>query len=92
MKYPNGQNLKYRSLYSCQLAHPSVIFRVSAFKNWPHPKIYDESEDTRHIEDYVLWTQLLFPENDTQILKLANLEEVLLRHRKHKANASGSHN
>lgn len=69
--------VKYHSIYSCPFAHPTVVFRASSLDKIP---LYDPNE--KHMEDYKLWLDLLFSHPN---IKVHNIGQVLLKHRKHKS-------
>jgi hypothetical protein len=69
---PEGhKGIKYASLYSTPMYHPTVMGRASIFKS------YHYSEALSNSEDYELWSRLLF---ETEI-KFANIHKPLLKHR-----------
>lgn len=65
------QALKWQSLFSTPLFHPTVMGKASVFKENP----FDESLPSS--EDYELWSRLIFEKN----IKIANLPEPLLMYR-----------
>ncbi len=64
-------NIKWSSLFSTPMYHPTVMARTEILKN----NLYDES--LSNSEDYELWSRLLFT-TDTHF---ANMDEPLLRYR-----------
>ncbi len=75
-KHPKNPNF-LDLLSDCCIAHPSVMMRKSDLEkyNLSYSPDYD-------CEDYELWSRAIL------VLKFANLEEVLLKYRWHKYNAS----
>jgi glycosyltransferase involved in cell wall biosynthesis len=67
----NHLDIKWRSLFSTPLIHPTVIARSEVLKNNP----FDET--LHNSEDYELWSRLLF----TTDTRFANLPEPLLLYR-----------
>lgn len=63
-----------RMLFQNSLAHPSVMMRAKLMKQ--HNLFYDEN--VRYAQDYELWSRAV------SYTKMANLDQVLLRHRRHK--------
>ncbi|WP_082548560.1 glycosyltransferase family 2 protein [Variovorax sp. Root473] len=68
-------------LMGCYIGHPTAMLRRQLFVE--NNLFYDES--MRFSEDYDLWTRAI------QITKLANVQEVLLRYRRHNESASIAH-
>lgn len=66
--------IKWRSLFSTPLIHPTIMARVQVFKDNP----YDES--FHNSEDYELWSRLLF----TTGIRFANIQDPLLFYRVYK--------
>ncbi len=66
--------IKWHSLFSTPLIHPTVMARANILKDNP----YDET--LTNSEDYELWSRLLFVTNT----RLANLREPLLLYRVYK--------
>ncbi len=64
-------NIKWSSLFSTPMFHPSVMGKTEIFKN----NLYDEN--FKNSEDYELWSRLLFSTN----IIFANIAEPLLRYR-----------
>ncbi len=64
-------DIKWKSLFSTPLLHPTVMGKAAIFKNNP----YDES--LTNSEDYELWSRLLFEKS----VRFANLPEALLKYR-----------
>ena len=67
-----------RLLYSCCMVHPSVMFRKKDFEKYE----YKYNENFRVAQDYELWSRVI------RNLKMANIQEVLLKYRWHDKNAS----
>lgn len=65
------QALKWQSLFSTPLFHPTVVGRAQIFKE----NLFDES--LTNSEDYELWSRLMFEKG----CKLSNLPEPLLLYR-----------
>jgi hypothetical protein len=63
--------IKFSSLFSTPMMHPTIMGKASLFKSHPY------NENLHNSEDYELWSRLLF-ENNTQF---ANIWEPLLRYR-----------
>lgn len=64
-------NIKWSSLFSTPMFHPSVMGKTEIFKN----NLYDEN--FKNSEDYELWSRLLFSTN----IIFANIAEPLLHYR-----------
>ena len=58
MSYPTlDQLIKFNMLFSCCIAHPTAMFRVSSLGN---KIVYNtEDPDIRSFEDYELWLRLI---------------------------------
>lgn len=67
----NHLEIKWKSLFSTPLIHPTVMARAEILKN----NLYDES--ILNSEDYELWSRLLFEKD----IKFANISEPLLYYR-----------
>jgi len=67
----NHLEIKWASLFSTPLVHPSIMGYTEIFKKNP----YDEN--LKNSEDYELWSRLLFTTN----VRLANIQEPLLLYR-----------
>jgi glycosyltransferase involved in cell wall biosynthesis len=79
MRYPiDSASIRCTFLFYSALAHPSVIFRKSAFERYRLR--YDDSY--KGTEDYELWVRA------AECFRLANLPEVLLNYRLHAGQAS----
>jgi glycosyltransferase involved in cell wall biosynthesis len=77
--YPYNDNLiKWSMFFSCSVCHPSVMIRSDVFK-----KINRYSLTAKFAEDYDLWSQLI-----KKKYKFSNLQDSLLKLRKHKRNVS----
>jgi glycosyltransferase involved in cell wall biosynthesis len=73
MKYPPlGNKIKFFILLHNTFIHPSVIFKKSIFE-----KAGGYKKSFKHIEDYELWTRLVFK------YKAGNIPELLLKYRIH---------
>jgi glycosyltransferase involved in cell wall biosynthesis len=72
--------VKWANLFSDSLIHPSVIIRRSVIE-----RVGFYSARALHAEDYDLWCRICF---ETEI---ANLPEVLIRHRVHSGSVSVQH-
>lgn len=79
IKHPSEhEDIKSALLTYCPIAHPSVLFRTSFFRN--HKLKYDL--DMEPAEDYDLWTKLVM------MGKMANIPSVLLYYRIHNSQVS----
>lgn len=79
--YPlSDQTIKFRLLYDCALAHPSVMARASLLKGNP----YDVA--AVHAEDYELWCRLAM-----KGAVFANIAQPLLMYRRHREQVSLKH-
>lgn len=77
--YPHNDNLiKWSMFFSCSVCHPSVMIRSDVFK-----KINMYSLKAKFAEDYDLWFRLI-----KKKYKFSNLQDSLLKLRKHKRNIS----
>lgn len=71
--YPETHaEIKYRLLFMCAFAHPTVLMKKSIFN------VVQYSASYLHAEDYKLWV-------DSMLLdcKMANIPQVLLKYRRH---------
>jgi len=81
-KYPTQHEAIYaRMLFANTLVHPSVIMRVVSIKR--HALLYDEN--IRYAQDYELWSRAVTS------VKLANLDQILLKHRIHAQGTGAKH-
>lgn len=64
-------NIKAAFSYDCPILHPSVMMRKEIFKQYHYNEIYPSPED------YELWVRLI------NIVKFDNLQEPLIKKRKH---------
>lgn len=79
VKHPEFPN--YFDFIRCNaLAHPTVMFRKNDFEKYGLK--YDENY--AHAEDYELWSRAI------RYLKIANIQEVLLKYRIHEDSITGS--
>jgi glycosyltransferase involved in cell wall biosynthesis len=76
------QDIMYKMLYQCHIAHPTTIMRVDHIRTFE--TIFDPV--FAHAEDYDLFTRV------GHKYKLANIPEVLLRYRKHQNSVSAKYN
>ncbi len=74
-----SENIKIMLLLRCMLVHPSVMFRKSDFVN---NNLYYNPDLKQGGEDYDLWVRA------SKVLKIENIEKVLLNYRKHNAQVS----
>lgn len=65
------KTLKWQSLFSTPLLHPTIMARSEVLKN----NLFDET--FHNSEDYELWSRLIFERN----IEIANLKEPLLYYR-----------
>jgi glycosyltransferase involved in cell wall biosynthesis len=73
MKYPlTSEKIKTFTLLHNSFIHPSVIFRKDIFE-----KVGGYNMFFKHIEDYELWTRIVFK------YKTGNIQEELLKYRMH---------
>ena len=73
-KYPlTHEAIKVYLLFNCPLAHPSVMIRKDVLRK--NDLYYDINY--KHAEDYELWTRCV------NVIKLANIPEVLVKYRWH---------
>jgi len=70
--------IKWKMLFSCPIAHPSVMMRSSIFK-----KVKGYNYKYKLAEDYYLWSRLFLEDK-----KFYNLKYPLLNLRKHGANVT----
>ena len=83
ISYPTLDKLiKFNLLFSCCIAHPSIMFRVST---QPSLRYNTKDQTFKAFEDYELWLRLTHQQNPPIF---ANIGSVLLYHRKHSSNAS----
>jgi|GEM_PF-662884 len=76
------ENVRYADmLMGCYIGHPTAMLRRQLFVE--NNLFYDES--MRFSEDYDLWTRAI------RVTKLGNVQEVLLRYRRHNDSASIAH-
>lgn len=76
------ENVRYADmLMGCYIAHPTAMLRRQLFVE--NNLFYDES--MRFSEDYDLWTRAI------RVTKLGNVQEILLRYRRHNESASIAH-
>lgn len=76
------ENVRYVDmLMGCYIGHPTAMLRRRLFAE--NDLFYDES--MRFSEDYDLWTRAI------RVTKLGNVQEVLLRYRRHNESASIAH-
>jgi len=76
------ENVRYSDmLMGCYIGHPTAMLRRRLFAE--NDLFYDES--MRFSEDYDLWTRAI------RVTKLGNVQEVLLRYRRHNESASIAH-
>ncbi len=79
--YKLPENVTYMKLLNhCCIGHPSVMFRKSDFDKYG----FRYNEEYRVAQDYELWSRVI------KVLKIANVQDVLLRYRWHEKNASVS--
>ena len=83
ISYPTLDKLiKFNLLFSCCLAHPTVMFRAATQTSLN----YNTTNQTfKAFEDYELWLRLTHQKDAPTF---ANIGSVLLYHRKHSTNAS----
>ena len=83
-KYSNHpcsyEDLKVNLLEECYIAHPTVVFRTAFVKT--HKVNYSEKFD--FIEDYELWSRLIF------LGKIVNIDQVLVHYRVHENQISST--
>ncbi|MFH0892342.1 MAG: glycosyltransferase family 2 protein [Candidatus Falkowbacteria bacterium] len=79
--YTKSDDIKAGFLFNTQMAHPSVIFRASLFRE--HKLCFNP--DFIHAEDYEFWTRI------SPITVFANLNEILLLYRITRDNISNKH-
>jgi glycosyltransferase involved in cell wall biosynthesis len=72
--------IKFRLLYDCPLAHPSVMARAELLKRHPY------RATSSHAEDYELWSRLAM-----ERATFANVPVPLLRYRRHAGQISVTH-
>lgn len=71
--YKSYKECEVRMYFNCIFAHPSIMFRVSDFKN--NNLLY--SEEFMHVEDFELWNRIVMETN----MKIINIPEYLLKYR-----------
>ncbi|OGF35795.1 hypothetical protein A2303_04670 [Candidatus Falkowbacteria bacterium RIFOXYB2_FULL_47_14] len=79
--YTKSDDIKAGFLFNTQMAHPSVIFRASLFKE--RGLCFDPN--FIHAEDYELWTRI------APLTEFANLNKILLYYRITKNNISNQY-
>lgn len=78
--YPTDPDFfKCKLLFTCCIAHPTVMFRKSVIENMKYRKY-------EHAEDYYLWVTL------SEKTKMATLPDVLLKYRLHPNQISKKYN
>ncbi|WP_418130554.1 glycosyltransferase family 2 protein [Variovorax sp. 278MFTsu5.1] len=76
------ENVRYTDmLMGCYIGHPTAMLRRQLFIE--NNLFYDES--MRFSEDYDLWTRAI------RVMKLGNVQEILLRYRRHTESVSIAH-
>ncbi len=65
------EGIKWASLFSTPMYHPTIMGRAEIFKNNPY------NEDLKNSEDYELWSRLLFQSP----IRFANIDEPMLLYR-----------
>ncbi|MET3462626.1 glycosyltransferase family 2 protein [Variovorax atrisoli] len=76
------ENVRYTDmLMGCYIGHPTAMLRRQLFIE--NNLFYDES--MRFSEDYDLWTRAI------RVMKLGNVQEILLRYRRHAESVSIAH-
>ncbi|MEK7148022.1 MAG: glycosyltransferase [Patescibacteria group bacterium] len=70
-KPTNHNEIKFSSLFSTPMYHPTVMGRAEVFKSYHYQETFSNSED------YELWSRLLFETN----IKFNNIPEPLLKYR-----------
>lgn len=81
-KYPvSHESIKFNYLYSCPIAHPTIMIRKSIFA--ANNIKYDDNY--KHAEDYELWSRTM------NTFCFANIPEVLLHYRKHDEQVTNIH-
>ena len=84
ISYPTLDKLiKFNLLFSCCLAHPTIVFRVATIGNM---LVYNTKNQTcKAFEDYELWLRMIHSQTPPTF---ANIGSVLLYLRKHSSNTS----
>ena len=83
ISYPTLDKLiKFNMLFSCCLAHPTIMFRVSSIGKQIQ---YNTKTQNKTFEDYELWLRMIHSQNPPTF---ANIGSVLLYLRKHSSNVS----
>lgn len=78
VQYPaSPSELQWSLFFSCPIVHPSVMMRKEVIDS-----VGGYDTQLKHAEDYDLWCRLCF------VTKFSNLENTLLKLRKHDSNAS----
>lgn len=67
----NHDDIKWRQLYECHIAHPTVMMRREVIEKYR----FRYSEEFLHAEDYDLWTRI------SQVSEINNLPQILLKYR-----------
>lgn len=81
-KYPlTHEAIKCYLLFDCPLAHPSIMIRKDVLRK--NDLYYDINY--KYAEDYELWTRCV------NVIKLANIPEVLVKYRWHSDQASNKY-
>ncbi|WP_312748041.1 glycosyltransferase [Sphingobacterium multivorum] len=76
-EYPiSNTEIKFMLFFQNPFSHPSVMFRAHIIKEFPY------SSEYKHIEDYILWCNIL------KTYKGANIPECLTYYRVHQKNVS----
>lgn len=78
---PNFDQIKRFTLLHNPFIHPTVMFRKDVFK-----KVGGYRKFFKHIEDYELWTRIVFK------YKTGNIPEVLLKYRVHEEQITKKNN
>ena len=78
VKYPASSSaIQWSLFFTCPIVHPSTMMRREVVD-----MVGGYNEQLKHAEDYDLWCRLCF------LTKFSNLENTLLKLRKHDSNAS----
>lgn len=81
-RYPETHDaIRTELFFKNAFAHPTVMFRREVMLE--HELFYEEAY--KHVEDYALWVHA------SRLVRLANLQEVLLRYRVHGTSVSKVH-
>jgi len=79
MKFPvTHEEILARLLFENALAHPTVMMRAASFRD--NSLTYDQS--VKYGQDYELWSRAV------QVVRMANIDEILLRYRIHSQKVS----